>query len=115
VRRICALSEIPDSGCLAFPLSDEGSAEGFFIYRQGLLKAYLNRCPHTGTTLNWQSDQFLDYEGEHIQCALHGALFRIDNGACIYGPCRGQGLEPVPVVLDGESLWLCEEDVPEAR
>ena len=46
---------------------------------------------------------FLDYVAAgHIRCTWHGALFRIDDGACVAGPCTGQRLTPWPVtVTDG--------------
>jgi len=30
-------------------------------------------------------------------CATHGAMYDPQNGTCAGGPCRGQGLHPVPV------------------
>lgn len=85
-------------------MSDKPSAEGqcieftcageaaFAIRHGGKLYAYLNQCPHTGAPLNWSPGQFLDAEGEHLMCSLHGALFRIEDGYCIYGPCAGAAL-----------------------
>jgi nitrite reductase/ring-hydroxylating ferredoxin subunit len=60
---------------------------------------YRNACPHTGAPLDWQPDRFLDAGGELIQCATHGALFRIDDGACLWGPCAGQSLTPLSLVV----------------
>ena len=65
---------------------------------QGRVRAWENRCPHTGVNLEWLSDQFFDPEGRHLQCATHGALFRPDDGYCIFGPCAGQSLTPVRVL-----------------
>jgi nitrite reductase/ring-hydroxylating ferredoxin subunit len=56
----------------------------------------VNRCPHVGTPLDWAENEFLDREGRHIVCATHGALFRIDDGRCVAGPCQGDRLEPFP-------------------
>ena len=62
----------------------------------------MNRCPHVGTPLDWAENEFLDREGRHIVCATHGALFRIDDGRCVAGPCQGDRLEPFPfAVRDG--------------
>jgi nitrite reductase/ring-hydroxylating ferredoxin subunit len=59
--------------------------------------------------LEWQPNQFLDYEKQFIQCATHGALFGIDDGICIAGPCPGEQLEALPVeVRDGE-VWLTRD------
>ncbi len=64
------------------------------VRRGGRVYAYDNRCPHTGAPLDWTPGHFLDATGEHILCALHGARFRIEDGACLGGPCRGEGLRP---------------------
>jgi nitrite reductase/ring-hydroxylating ferredoxin subunit len=60
---------------------------------------YWNRCPHLGTPLEWEEDRFLDNAGELIQCSTHGALFRIETGQCVAGPCQGQYLQSVPFTL----------------
>ncbi|MCB1849350.1 MAG: Rieske 2Fe-2S domain-containing protein, partial [Gammaproteobacteria bacterium] len=65
-----------------------------------------NRCPHTGAPLDWSPDQFLDAEGRFIICAMHGALFEIESGRCIYGPCVNQSLERLPVRLERGRLLL---------
>jgi nitrite reductase/ring-hydroxylating ferredoxin subunit len=37
-----------------------------------------------------------------VICAVHGATFAVDSGACLGGPCRN-GLVPMPIdVVDGE-------------
>ena len=64
---------------------------------------YRNRCPHAGFELNWLPDRFLDRDGRHIHCQVHGALFAIATGRCVTGPCAGKHLEPVPFsILDGD-------------
>jgi nitrite reductase/ring-hydroxylating ferredoxin subunit len=106
------VDDIPASGCKEFALQGAGEPDCFLVYRGGTLRAYRNRCPHTGAPLNWQPDVFLDFQGRHIQCDLHGAQFRIEDGACLYGPCNGEGLQPVAVTIAEGAVWLCEEDVP---
>lgn len=63
----------------------------------GVLRAYLNRCPHRGVNLDWIPDRFLDADGEHLQCSTHGALFEPATGLCVAGPCAGQRLVALPV------------------
>ena len=72
------------------------SGDGIFAVRkQGLLFVYRNQCPHRGLPLEWLEDQFMDSSGELIQCSSHGALFTVEQGRCIAGPCAGQTLDPV--------------------
>lgn len=76
---------------------------GLFVLRcENGVRVYRNRCPHLGTPLNWTPDRFLDLARERIVCATHGAIFRIEDGVCISGPCEGDALEVVECeVRDG--------------
>ncbi|MEM9103567.1 MAG: Rieske 2Fe-2S domain-containing protein [Pseudomonadota bacterium] len=105
-QKVCLLTDICDGQGKAFSLNDNTS---FFIVRQGLEAfAYINRCPHAGVELQWQADQFMSLDGSQIQCALHGALFNIQNGLCTWGPCQGRQLQPFPIsIRDG---WIIRED-----
>lgn len=88
---------------------DDGQAkalEGFVIAAESGFYAYRNRCPHTGAPLNWLPNQFLNYENDMIQCALHGALFRIADGHCLHGPCLGESLESLSLRREGSHLVI---------
>ena len=95
---LCRLSDLHDPGARGFSLQRGGIETRIFIVRcDGLLHGYINRCPHTGVNLDWTADRFFDVSGTLLQCATHGALFRIADGYCIHGPCAGQALEPIAV------------------
>lgn len=102
-RRLCRLDEIPDPGSVRVDLIFRGEAvQAMVIRRGGKVRAYVNSCPHVGAPLDLTKGQFLDFERTHILCANHGALFRIEDGHCLSGPCKGKDLAPVPVeVRDG--------------
>ena len=105
--KICPLRDLPENSARGFLIESGATSLKIFIIRKdGELRGYLNRCPHTGVNLDWLPDQFLDWEGEMIQCATHGALFRIHDGFCTYGPCAGQSLIPVTVEIRGEEVQL---------
>lgn len=111
--RLCRLDDVVERGSLGFSIEVAGkTVDGFVVYRDGAVTAFLNSCPHRGAPLNWSPDVFLSPEGEHIQCALHGALFRISDGFCEYGPCAGDSLTPLAVASEGESVVLLAQDVP---
>lgn len=86
---------------------DEGRAKGFEINGKYLfavkkddqIHLYYNYCPHLGTPLEWIDDDFLDPDGAYIRCSTHGALFVIDNGHCVMGPCKGKSLLAIPFEL----------------
>jgi nitrite reductase/ring-hydroxylating ferredoxin subunit len=101
--RLCAEADISDR-----------AARGFFVARQEVLVArrgaqlfaYENRCPHRGTTLDWAPHRFMTADSTHLQCATHGAQFRVEDGVCVYGPCMGQALAALTIeCVDGE-VWL---------
>ncbi|VAW97713.1 hypothetical protein MNBD_GAMMA23-606 [hydrothermal vent metagenome] len=75
-------------------------------YGDNQLAAYLNQCPHTGVNLNWQPDQCFDFELRYLACSLHGALFQPADGVCIYGPCRGQSLQSVPLIIKADGIFI---------
>ena len=100
VYRLAPLNSIPAGEARGFAIETRAGSRRIFIVRRGEnIHAYDNRCPHTGVTLDWMPDQFLDITGKLIQCATHGALFRIEDGLCIHGPCLNQSLQSIPVTL----------------
>jgi nitrite reductase/ring-hydroxylating ferredoxin subunit len=90
---------------------EEGNARGFIapgfrrkiilILKAGQVHAYLDACPHypTGTPMAWKTDAYLDGEKKHIACHSHGALFDIETGACVLGPCLGQSLQKIQISI----------------
>ncbi len=87
------ISGLPDHGSKGFTHNGEPC---FVVMKDGIAYAYKNSCPHLGIELEWEEDKFLDFEGVLIQCATHGALFVIETGECVSGPCLGQSLDPLP-------------------
>ena len=68
---------------------------------------YVNACPHQGTWLNIGGGEFFNKDGTRLRCGRHGALFDVDTGACVEGPCEGEHLEPVAIALVGDDVCLC--------
>jgi nitrite reductase/ring-hydroxylating ferredoxin subunit len=104
VRRtyeVCRFSHLPDGGSRGFSVVIPGGHEDIFLVRKGeQVFGYQNSCPHTGGPLDWVPDQFLTQQGDLIQCAIHAALFRIEDGLCLQGPCAGQSLNQLAVEMD---------------
>ena len=106
-RLLSALSAIPNRSCKAY------NCEGvdLFVIRWGeSVYAYRNRCPHLGLPLNWLPDQFLDIDGELIQCSSHGALFTIEQGRCVAGPCAGQSLQALDCAVIQQNIFVRLEE-----
>lgn len=108
---ICRLVEIPDPGARGFSLPGARFPDEYFLVRRGAaVHAYRNSCPHAGRFLNWKPDAFLTRDRALIMCSAHGALYRMDNGACAGGPCGGAALTALPVAVEqGEVVTYIRE------
>lgn len=103
--RLCRLAEIPDGTARGFSFGSGIDRREIFVYRRGAaVWGYDNACPHQGTPLNFLPDRFLTEEGDGFLCTTHGAQFRLEDGYCIVGPCRGKRLKAIPLRLEGETL-----------
>ncbi|MGJ7542447.1 Rieske (2Fe-2S) protein [Variovorax sp. LT1R16] len=98
--RLCHRDELPEGGARGFMPSRAGSDTMFVVRRDGELFAYRDACPHwPGSAMAWRRHAYLNREGSRIVCNGHGAEFEIDTGRCTLGPCLGQALTPVPLVV----------------
>ena len=114
----------PQALCRADELEERGRAVGFdvMLWRQparafalrfdGRVVAYINRCAHVPTELDWQPDEFLDADKRFIVCSIHGATYEPSNGVCIAGPCVRARLMAVEVrELDQHVYWYPSRDI----
>ncbi len=101
---LIALDTLKDGELAEVEATIDGDAESLILYRTGdRVRAWLNVCPHAGRRLDWAPGQFLKSKDGLLVCAAHGASFELDNGDCVAGPCRGDSLRAVDVVVvDGE-------------
>ena len=80
------------------------------VCNKGQLIAYLNACPHQGTPLETFDGHFFSVNHAHLLCSTHGAEFRVGDGLCIKGPCKGQALTPIRIFVDDEgAIFLADE------
>lgn len=102
---VCASTALTEGHSRAFSVA---GVSLFGVRRQGKVHLYRNRCPHRGIPLNWEADRFLDDSASLIHCAHHGALFVIDSGECVAGPCEGEWLEALGCLEDSQGIWLTD-------
>jgi nitrite reductase/ring-hydroxylating ferredoxin subunit len=114
-RVVCALSELEDPGARGFTMGrGDWPLRGFVVRRGAEIRAYVNHCPHAGHALNIRPNAFLASDAPLIQCSSHGALFEIESGLCLAGPCPGTRLRPIELriergyVLVADDVALCE-------
>jgi nitrite reductase/ring-hydroxylating ferredoxin subunit len=112
---LARLAQIEDGGFLEVEAQVEGDAESLILHRAGgVVRAWLNVCPHAGRRLDWAPGKFLRNRDGHLVCAVHGATFELGNGECIAGPCRGASLRAVAVAVRDGAVFLSEALLDEA-
>ncbi len=86
-------------------------ARAFVLRFDGRLVAYLNRCLHVPTEMDWQYGQFLDADKQFILCSTHGAAYEPHTGRCAGGPCGRGKLTVIDVQeRDGQVYWYPSRD-----
>lgn len=80
--------------------------DAFLINHRGEFHAYINRCRHMTTPLDFVRYQFFTEDGKHLVCMTHGALYEPDSGLCLEGPCKGLSLYRLPVKVDEDEVLV---------
>lgn len=75
---------------------------------------YMNLCKHLPVPIDSLSGDFLDEEG-FLVCRTHGARYRVEDGYCIDGPCEGESLDALEVVVEGTDLFVVDPADSAAR
>lgn len=82
--------------------------DAFLINDHGNFFAYVNRCRHMTTPLDFIRAEFWSEDGRYLRCYTHGALYEPATGVCVAGPCKGESLFRLPLTIDqGEVLVSC--------
>ena len=96
-----ASAAVPELLCASAELAERGRAW-----------AYINRCVHVPTEMDWQSGEFLDIDKRWILCSIHGASYEPADGRCVGGPCGSGRLKPVGMKeQDGRVYWYPSRDI----
>ena len=106
-KTICLLSDLIDGGsAVSFEIDADRFLNGFVVKFEGRPYAYVNRCPHVGTELDWVPGVIFDKDLPLLSCATHGALFDPKTGRCVSGPCLGRSLTTLPVKLISDRVTI---------
>ncbi|WP_271008588.1 Rieske (2Fe-2S) protein [Paucibacter sp. B51] len=86
-------------------------ARAFALRFDGQVVAYLNRCAHVPTEMDWQEGEFLDGDKQYIMCSIHGAVYDPLTGRCVTGMCGRMGLTKIEVQeREGVVYWYPSRD-----
>ncbi len=114
-RVICRLADLAEHGARAFTLGGgDWPMRGFVVRAGNGVRGYLNRCPHAGHPLNLLPHRFLTPDHALILCTSHGALFEKESGRCLAGPCSGQALVAIPLLVVADLVLLADPVPPAA-
>ena len=111
---LCTLDDIPDGKAREFFVGPHEDPFHLVVFRRGeRVFGYRNRCPHFLLPLNAGPGRFVLLKDGLVMCAWHSAVFRIEDGAGIDGPCMGGSLEPVSIAIRAGAITLLA--LPDAR
>ncbi|MGV9709954.1 NifU family protein [Gordonia sp. NPDC003424] len=98
-----ATDEIPDGTLIARTLSDSaGVSEDIIVVNvAGRYTSYLNMCAHEGLPLD---DALIDATEGTLTCPWHALCYDATDGNCMSLP--GAALEPRPLRVDGNRIWV---------
>lgn len=104
---LARLDDLADPCAIVVRFEDHPFASVIVTRRGETIAAFRNKCPHAGYPLQRADGRIVVQEGRYMVCAAHGASFVLESGACAGGPCNGDGLERIAVVVrDGEVFAL---------
>ncbi len=87
-------------------------ARAFALRFDGKVVAYMNRCAHVPSEMDWQRGEFLDADRRWILCSVHGAAYEPADGHCVGGPCGRGRLMPIATEeRDGIVYWYPSRDI----
>lgn len=96
---LARVDELADPCAVVVPVEGEAFAT-LIVTRSGAqISAFRNRCPHAAYPLQRADGRIVVQEGRYLVCGAHGASFTLTEGSCAGGPCNGDGLERVPVIV----------------
>lgn len=108
--RLCHRNDLPEHGSRGFDPKCTGQDSLLLVRKGDGLFAYADACPHHNTPLAWRKDAYLNGKGDRIVCAAHGAQFEIETGLCTLGPCLGQSLAMVPIIINSQGEIFLAHD-----
>jgi nitrite reductase/ring-hydroxylating ferredoxin subunit len=98
-------------GSFTFDVLEWGTVASAFAVRfDNQAVAFLNRCAHVPSEMDWQPGEFWDQDKRFIICSVHGALYEPSDGLCLSGPCAGKNLISIALQeRDGKVYWYPTE------
>lgn len=98
---ICAVGDFLPGTTRSFSYGP--GTKGIAYHRDGVIKAYVNRCTHMGGPVEL-------HQGETLRCRWHGADFDPCTGAALDGQApSGTFLKPIEIIEERGTLFAVLE------
>ena len=101
---LARVADIANPGAIVVQIDASDVSGLALLTRSGSdIAAFHNRCPHAGYPLQHEDGRVRVQAERYIVCAAHGASYELKTGACAGGPCNGEALTRIAIVVtDGE-------------
>jgi nitrite reductase/ring-hydroxylating ferredoxin subunit len=97
---LARLQDIPNTSAVVVYVGEGDAPVSLILTRQGeAIACFRNRCAHANYPLQRADGRIVVQEGRYLVCAAHGASYTLSDGACAGGPCNGDGLERIAIVV----------------
>ncbi len=107
--KLCDLDDISELEAKGFVGRVDGKQRNIFAVRKAdTYYVYVNQCPHAGALIDHIQGKFFNGDGSLLRCGMHGALFQVEDGKCVDGPCSGDSLTQVPSEAKPDGLYIEE-------
>lgn len=92
--------DVPDSGAIVVHTGEGDAGVALILTKHDKgVSCFRNRCAHANYPLQRADGRIVVQEGRYLVCAAHGASYTLTEGACAGGPCNGDGLERVAIIV----------------
>lgn len=92
--------DVPDAGAVVIYAGEGDARVSLILTRQGeAIACFRNRCAHANYPLQRADGRIMVQDARYLVCAAHGASYALTDGACAGGPCNGEGLERIAIVV----------------
>lgn len=105
---LCPSADVADGHTKCLVLRSDGKEFPLLLIRRdGIVRGFVNACPHQYLPLNYRSDEILSPDGTRLLCTAHDAMFDAESGTCLSAGL--DGLDAVPVADDGNGNVVIRE------
>jgi len=102
---LARVHDIANPGALVVKLDSADMWGAVLLTRGGgKIAAFHNRCPHAGYPLQHADGRVVVQQGRYMVCGAHGASYELRTGECAGGPCNGDALTRIAIVVDGGEI-----------